>query len=130
MYDKMRLAVPVQTIFGHPARLYQGGSLTERPDVTPFLVYRIGIQSPVRLGGGTPAELLEDPKRQFAQVWAHDEGGDYDRIDAGLEAVKAALVGSEPDSTVMECRWIETSRDLRDIDFGTITRYHRYLLTK
>lgn len=89
----------------------------------PFLVYG--------LGNDTNESLSEDADhlahRQFFQIWVHDEGGDYDRIDRGLGIVKTLLVNqSDRASNLTTINWLETSQEFNSEQYNTIFRYLRF----
>lgn len=103
-------------------RFYQGESLTTTPSVKPFLVYTMG---------NSTDELLSDepggPERQFFQIYVHDEGGDYSRIDDIIWEVRQLLEGaSSKDDGILTIIHLETSRDLDDSTMNTILRYIRF----
>lgn len=115
---------------------YLGGSLvTARTRVVPresrttislpkpFLIYGLGNE--------TNEDLSEDPQhsasRQFFQVWVHDEGASYIKIDEMVEAVKETLkVVSSYSSEVISTRWLETSQEFANQTYNTIYRYARF----
>lgn len=108
-------------------RFYQGERLLEVPLTKPFGVYR--------MGNDTDEGLSEDrsefaPHTQFAQIFVHDEGGDYGTIDDIVDRLKVLLDGAGPskEHQLICCRHLETSRDLDDDQMGTILRYARFLL--
>lgn len=89
----------------------------------PFLIYG--------LGNATNEDLAEaddhQAERQFFQVWVHDRGGSYDRIDDIIEIVKARLRNaSDPASKVMQVRYLETSAEFGNETYNTIFRYIRF----
>jgi hypothetical protein len=59
---------------------------------------------------------------QLFTVWAHDEPGDYGRIDQILRAVEEELLGPISLENGVRCRLDARSADLADDSFGTITR--------
>jgi hypothetical protein len=61
-------------------------------------------------------------RRRDLVVWAHDEGGDYSRIDAILERVRQLLVGTVHQGGITQVDWEGASGDLYDDGFRTITR--------
>lgn len=61
-------------------------------------------------------------RRRNLLVWAHDEGGDYSRIDRILERVRQLLVGTVHQGGITQVDWEGASGDLYDTGFRTITR--------
>lgn len=83
------------------------------------------------LGTNTNEGLSEDPEheahRQFFQLWIHDSGTSYLRIDAALEALKNLLRGnSHAPSKVSQVIWLENSSEFSNETFNTIFRYARF----
>lgn len=127
IFDTLRNTAAVTALVG--TRIYEGGALTEVPKVKPFLVVRMGAENVALKGRGKPSEAFNLPKSQYSQLWAHDEGGDYLMIDNILFQARIALESIESVGNVLTIAWIEGSRDLRDPDFNTLTKYSRYLGT-
>lgn len=67
--------------------------------------------------------------REYLQVWAYDEPGDYLRIDQILERCQAVIEAIQPQDNFLEAKWIETGVDLRDDVMEAITRYCRFQFT-
>ena len=90
----------------------------------PFLMYGLGNE--------TNESLSDEPghraSRQFFQIWAHDEGGSFDKIDSDLiPLVKDLLIGaSDPASMVTTILWLETSGEFSNETYNTIFRYIRF----
>jgi hypothetical protein len=99
-------------------RIHQASSLTTRPR-TPFVTFRMHTHFP-RQGVG---------QREYCQIWANDDPGDYLRIDRILKQCRIALESLQPNGEFLEARWIETGVDLKDDDMGTINRYIRLQFT-
>lgn len=70
----------------------------------------------------TPRPVHSGARRRDLIVWAHDEGGDYSRIDAILERVRQILVGMIHQGGISQVDWEGASGDLYDDGFRTITR--------
>lgn len=104
--------VPEDSIFG-------SGSLDSSPKDRPFIVLKLGVS----VRGPYPGALITE-----LQVWAHDEPGDYLRIQSILEACQTALVGQVAEVGATSCRWSSDSQDLNDDGFGTIVRFSSYTL--
>lgn len=66
------------------------------------------------------------PGRRDLLVWAHDEGGDYARIDAILERVRILLVAMIHQGGVTLVEFTGGSPDLYDDGFRTITRNYGF----
>lgn len=103
--------------------MYGAGALTGTPGNKPFIVVSIGLEA---------AELRDDAKpvssSQYLTVYAHDEPGDYLRIDSVLIQVRQALEGVVPDSMGMCAIWQGQSQDLGDDLLGTIMRSAEFRL--
>jgi len=118
-----------QTLTAHPTvlslvpaqRIHAAGSLEAREEVKPFIVIRLGFNFPELNEADTPEITAQE-----AAIWVHDEPGSYKRIDAILDAVRAALVGQVP--TAVACSWQGDSGELADPDQGTIVRNSTYRL--
>lgn len=106
---------------GGPSNIYQNESMLTAVEVKPFWVYSIGNMT---------SELLSedmDPGRQFFQIYVHDEGADYSRIDDHVEIIKAGLRNkNDKDARIINVIFLETSRDLDDQSMGTLMRYIRF----
>jgi hypothetical protein len=108
------------------SNIHQADSVDTLP-VKPAMVIRWGdITDPVGergatawVGGGT----------QTLQVWAHDDLGDFDRIDKILTRVRTvlsglvAVQGTTPGQTLIQADWVGDSQDFRDDGYRTITRH-------
>ena len=111
-------------------RVFAKKSMTSAIELHPYLVYKLGYEANEEL-----SEEL-DISRQFIQVWVHDfsdgETADYEKIDAVITQVKAALRrGSSAQDGVIYAKWIETSQDLNDETLNTVFKYARFqLITK
>lgn len=117
-YDKLSndgavtALVPATSIFGP-------GSLDGAPADKPFIVIRFGPTVRGPFVGTSQTEL---------QVWAHDDPGDFLRIQSILEAVQAALEGPVALEGAHSARWQGESPDSADDALGTITRWASYNL--
>lgn len=88
----------------------------------PFIIHGLGNRSDM-----LPSEDEGFGERQYLQVWLHDEGADYTKIDEGLDIVKAALVnGSDKASNLTTVQWLETSQEFNNETYNTIFRYLRF----
>lgn len=99
----------------------------DTPQVRPMLILRWGITENVLNHSPMGARSL--------QVWAHDEPGDYERIDQILRRVRTLLTtvsaenAGSPDEWVSEIRWERFSDDLSDEDAVTIARNSDFTIT-
>lgn len=100
------------------ADVHGSGSLEGSP-ARPFIMLRFGPTVRGAYAGTSQTEL---------QVWVHDEPGDYLRIQAILQAVRAALEGVVASAGAHVARWQGESQDLADDGYGTITRWASYNL--
>lgn len=120
VYERLTGDSAIQAIVDD--RVKQGESMDIAELRHPFLVYRIGNE--------TNELFSEDdlkPHRVFFQVYIHDRGGDYMRIDDLVKLVINALVGGPyPEYKILRVNYLETSRDLDDAEMGTILRYVRF----
>jgi hypothetical protein len=100
-----------------PATVYQTNTV-DNPDVKPFVVIR----------WETKTVSFEKRGSQSLSIWAHDDRGDYSRIDSILERVIDILLSAEhvvgTDGYTLTCaRYLSTSDDFWDDGYQTITRY-------
>ena len=86
----------------------------------PFVTFRMHTDFPLNRGLG---------RREYCQIWANDEPGDYMTIDEILRLCRLAVEGIPSDKDFLEARWIETGVDLSDQAMGTINRYIRFQFT-
>lgn len=125
IYDVLRTSLAMQGLLGNPPAIFEGGALTKVPEVDQFLVIRFGAEAP-ELDGDD--DLDELPQNSNVQLWAHDRGGDYLVIDKILKTARRVLSGATMPANGFNCRWVEGSRDFKDPDFNTLTKYSRYVL--
>ena len=89
----------------------------------PFLVYGLGTVSNEDLAEDDDHEAY----RQFFQIWVHDEGGDYTRIDDIIHEIRLLLTNaSSPANRVINVRWLETSQEFSHQTLKTLFRYIRF----
>lgn len=86
----------------------------------PFVTYRMHTDFPVVGGLG---------RREYCQIWANDDPGDYLRIDEILKYCRQAVEAIPHTNDFLEARWVETGVDLKDDVMGTINRYIRFQFT-
>lgn len=99
-------------------RVYQFGTVPTSP-ARPYLVVKLGLQVPEPRWRGGPTE------RPF-QVWAHDDVGDYNKIDLLLDRCKVLLPALPNTGDFLEIRFIDMTQDLDDLALGDILRYTRF----
>lgn len=105
--------------------VFGAGGLTEDslPD-SLFAVIRFGVFT----------RGMSHIKTGNADIWVHDRGGDYGRIDAALERIYGTLDGAEHvqeqdgSAELIQATWNSTSGDLYDPGFRTITKNSSYRL--
>jgi hypothetical protein len=104
------MAIPDLT----PAKVIQASRMVNIPE-PPFVTFRMhhALQHQGRIG-----------RRDFVSVWAHDEPGDYMRIDTMIEQINLAV-----QAIGHGFEWFEESVDLQDDDMHTITRNTRFTIT-
>ena len=112
------LEVPDKATLEAEERIMQASSLIAVPK-RPFITYRMHTDFPRQSVG----------RREYCQIWANDDPGDYLRIDAILKECRIALESLPHQEDFLEARWIETGVDLKDDDMGTINRYIRLQFT-
>lgn len=120
VYDRLTGDAGIEALVAD--RVKQGESMIVAELGAPFLVYRIGNETNELFSEDDPK-----PHRVFFQVYIHDRGGDYTRIDDLVKLVIAALSGGPyPEYKILRVNYLETSRDLDDAEMGTIVRYVRF----
>ena len=124
LHQTLKNDLPLIELFGD--RFFQGESMRSSVVVKPFLVYTIGNATDVLL-----SEEPDTPERQFFQIYIHDEGADYTRIDEGVKRVKKLLRHQQnAEAGIIDIIYLETSRDLDDVTMNTILRYIRFQAIK
>lgn len=120
VYDRLQDSAGLSALVAD--RVKQGESMIVAELDVPFLVYRIGNETNEQF-----SEDAQKPNRVFFQVYIHDRGGDYTRIDDLVVLTIAALEGGPyPEYKILRVNYLETSRDLDDAEMGTIMRYVRF----
>ena len=127
LYDTLVGSFELRTLFEYntddwPSQVMPRESQSVIPH-KPFIIYG--------LGNNTNEDLSEDPgheaHRQFFQIWLHDEGGDYQRIDDALVIVKALLINKfHVPSKLTTVRWLENSQEFSNETYNSIFRYARF----
>ena len=124
LFQTLSNDLDLQELFGD--RFYQGESMLSSVVQKPFLVYTIGNATDVLL-----SEDMNSPERQFFQIYIHDDGGDYTRIDQGIKLVKDKLRHQQAaEAGIIDIIYLETSRDLDDTTLNTLFRYIRFQAIK
>ena len=92
------------------------GTLEQRPDTVPFVVYVIGLQD----------RGIGNVRRTTVELWVHDEVGDYTRIDDVLDSVEDRMEELENlegfGYRILTAEWQGRSGDLSDDALRTSTR--------
>lgn len=123
-YARMSGDSALQEILGGPNRIFQRSALDKLgvPEVRPFVVYHGGTD---RTAG--PSVLRA--RARNVQVWAHDDPGDYGKIDEALDRIKLLAESMPSSGGLFEGRWVEGSPDLEDPEMKTICRFARLQFT-
>lgn len=106
------------------SNIFSSNGTDDPPADQPFLFIRWGLTQ-TRWG------VANQPGKTFMELWAHDHGGSYARINAILERCKEILepathvVGSDG-YVLTQVDWRGTSEDLVDDGYKTLTRNHGY----
>ncbi len=90
----------------------------DTPEYRPFLQLRWGRND---IG-------LDVVTRRTLNIWVHDEGGDYGRIDSIIFRLRLLLPSLEGTSNIMAAEWTGDSEDLIDDGHKTIARYTSFSL--
>lgn len=126
LYENVTGNAPLLTLLPQPnpeASIHGAGSLQAPPVNRPFLVIKMEPTVPGPFPGAYRGRVA---------FWAHDEPGDYLRLDSLLSAVRQGLgcaggvVGQVVQVGAVGVRWQGDSADLSDPDFGTILRTSTY----
>jgi hypothetical protein len=100
------------------------------PELKPFVVYGLGNSTAEGLGDST-APNDKDADRQFFQVWVHDDGGSFTKIDTIVAKVIKLLHGAgSPANGVITVIYLETSAEFSSETYGTNFRYIRFQAVK
>lgn len=124
LHQRLISSAEVQTwLGGDPAgRVFPRFTQSTIPGPRPFIIHGLGNSSDM-----LSSEDEGFGRRQYFQVWLHDEGADYTRIDEGLDIVTALLVNqSDPASNLTTVQWLETSQEFNNETYNTIFRYLRF----
>jgi diadenosine tetraphosphatase ApaH/serine/threonine PP2A family protein phosphatase len=108
--------VPIESIYG-------SGSIEQTPSQKPFIVLTFGVEQ-VELSDGEQPSATS----QYFTLWAHDNPGDYQRLDQILSASRMALVGPVVGAGAICAKWMGDSGDIADDTYGTIVRNSEYRL--
>lgn len=98
--------------------IYGAGAVDVNPEQKPFVVLRFGVTTPQFQGAVSTGSVT---------AWAHDEPGDYARIDEVLGHVRRIWGHNHPKNPGhVTIEWSGDSTDLADDGYGTITRNATY----
>jgi hypothetical protein len=107
-------------------RIVQRGSWDEggiaAPTELPYIVYSMSDES-------VTGPSAMHATRRYLMVWAHDDLGDYFRIDQILDQVKEVLTSVEHQDSFMDIRFLGKSPDLYDDIQKHLVRYSRFYAT-
>lgn len=93
----------------------------------PFLVFGLGNDTNEQLNDSTADDEDVVAHRQFFQIWVHDEGESFVKIDELVDKVKKSLTGEQSFShQVVTIRWLETSQEFNNETYNTNFRYIRF----
>lgn len=122
-YGRLQSRSALVSLLPSAASIYGSSSLTGAPAEKPFVIFTLGVWLP---------ELKNDDKpvshSQLLTVAAHDEPGDYTRIDDILKEVQLALSGQVPEPGAICATFQGLSQDLADEHFGTAMRNAEFRL--
>jgi hypothetical protein len=102
-------------------RWFASGSIDDdNTPATPFAVIRFGL---VNRG-------MAHVQRGSVTIWIHDGRGSYSNIDAAMRLITGILDGrehvSDGDSELIKATWQDTSGDLFDNGYRTLTKTTTY----
>lgn len=119
LYSRMMADTPLITAV--TSQIHQSTSLDAAPHLKPFIMYR--QTSDVQRFRGDDGDMV---RSSGYMIFAHDEPGDYMRIDTIIGHLKRLFqdITDQPNG-IIRSNWIETSDDLRDDDMGTIIKFGR-----
>lgn len=124
LFQALNTYAPLKSIVGD--RIIQASALGyelpgyEGVPERPFVTYRMHTDFPIIGGLG---------RREYAQIWANDDPGDYLQIDEILRLCRLAVEAIPQQADFLEARWVETGVDLKDDVMKTINRYIRFQFT-
>lgn len=108
---------------GLPEGNIYASSAVDTPASWPFLILRWQERDVAH----TDPELGDVGGEWLLQLWAHDRGQDYMRIDALLERGRQLITGAAQytaaGETLVAARWAGDSPDLYDDGFRTVTKH-------
>ena len=101
----------------NPNTVFQSNTVDD-PPTRPFVIMRWGIK--------TSTFDIHGP--QSLDIWAHDDRGDYSRIDSILHRAEVLLLNAahlvgDDGYTLTSAEFVSCSEDLYDDGYQTITRY-------
>lgn len=122
-YNRLWNSAPITSIVPQDF-IFGSGSMLGVPAIKPFLVIAFGPENPEVRDGDLPAAT----SRQMT-LYAHDEPGDYSRIETILRLCRVALCGPVADGVGgILVEWQGDSIDLADDAFKTIMRSAEFRL--
>jgi hypothetical protein len=98
----------------------------------PFLVFGLGNSTSMGLCDSTANDPQDrDADHQFFQVWVHDKGGSYVKIDDIIDKVIRLLRGAQSSADgIVTVNYLETSAEFNNETYGTNFRYIRFQAVK
>lgn len=107
-----------------PNRINPRRSETTIPSA-PFVIIGMGYGNNEDLIDSTSGEV--NPDRQYFQVWVHDDGNSFARIDRAMGLIRARLTGaSSKEHGVVTINYLETSGEFGNQTYRTNFRYLRF----
>lgn len=123
-YGRLQGRSALVSLLPSVASIFGSGSLTGAPAERPFVIFALGTWLPELKSDDLPVS-----HSQFLTVAAHDEPGDYARIDAILVEVREAISGQVSEPGAICATFQGLSQDLADDHFGTAMRNAEFRLT-
>lgn len=120
LFQTLSNLAPLLSVVDGVGQIYGPGRLTGSPGKKPFVVIASESEVPAPIPGRSVATWA---------IYAHDDPGDYGRIQEALAAVRAVLapdvqgIGQHPGGV---CRWAGDSPGYSDEVLKTIYRYSTY----
>lgn len=99
--------LPAQDIYG-------AGSLVDPPQNVPFIITTFIDDAPGPFPG---SRMLR------AQIWVHDRGGSYVRIDGILDQLRDVFRNAMSEQDFIQATWEGYSQEQTDDSLNTLTRH-------
>ena len=120
VYDLLTLDFTLNTLGINPNTVFQTNTVDD-PPTRPFVVIRWEVKT----------GFLDNHGPQNLSIWAHDERGDYERVDDILFRVETILLNAVhivgADGNILtSAEYLSSSEDLYDDGYQTITRYSTF----